>query len=172
MWSSLYYCYCRRLPRWLSGEKSTCQAGDGGSIWAHTLWRVRATEPSHSCTGFYTLQLELIFPGGSVSKESACDAGDLGLILGLGRSPGEGHDSPLQYSCLENSMNKGAWQATVHGVARVGHNLATKPPPPQELKPWGQSKSQVLGPGKPSIELGGRWGPMAPSHAGGWIKTV
>ena len=48
------------------------------------------------------------FPGGSESKESACNAGDLGLISGLGRSPGEGNGYPLQYSCLENSMDKGA----------------------------------------------------------------
>ena len=56
------------------------------------------------------------FPGGSESKESACNAGDLGLISGLGRSPGEGNGYPLQYSCLENSMDKGAWWVTVHGV--------------------------------------------------------
>ena len=48
------------------------------------------------------------FPGGSESKESVCNAGDLGLISGLGRSPGEGNGYPLQYSCLENSMDKGA----------------------------------------------------------------
>ena len=58
------------------------------------------------------------FPGGSDSKESACNAGDLGLIPGLGRSLGEGNSYPLQYSCLENSMDRGAWQATVHGVAK------------------------------------------------------
>ena len=58
------------------------------------------------------------FPGGSESKESVCNAGDLGLISGLGRSPGEGNGYPLQYSCLENSMDKGAWWATVYGVAK------------------------------------------------------
>ena len=52
------------------------------------------------------------FPGGSVGKESACNVGDLGSISGLGRSPGEGHSYPLQYSGLENSMDRGAWQAT------------------------------------------------------------
>ena len=51
-------------------------------------------------------------------KASAYNAGDLGLIPGLGRSPGEGNGSPLQYSCLENPMDRGAWQATVHGVAK------------------------------------------------------
>ena len=57
------------------------------------------------------------FPGGSDSKESACNAGGLGSIPGSGRSPGERNDYPLQYSCLENSMDREAWQATVHGVA-------------------------------------------------------
>ena len=66
------------------------------------------------------------FPHSSVGKESACSAGDRGSVLGLGRSPGEGNGNPLQYSCLENPMDNGAWQATVHGVARVGHDLVTK----------------------------------------------
>ena len=51
-------------------------------------------------------------------KEFACSAGDLSLIPGLGRSPGGGHGNPLQYSCLENPMDRGAWQATVYGVAK------------------------------------------------------
>ena len=58
------------------------------------------------------------FPGGSDGKESAHSAGDLGSIPELGRSPGEGKDYPLQYSCLENYMNKGTWQATIHGVTK------------------------------------------------------
>ena len=58
------------------------------------------------------------FLGGSDSKESACNVGDLGSIPGLGRSLGGGHGNPLQYSCLENPMDRGAWQATVHGVAK------------------------------------------------------
>ena len=58
------------------------------------------------------------FPGGSAGKESACNAEYLGLIPGLGRSPGEGNGNPLQYSCLENSMDRGTWQATVHGIAK------------------------------------------------------
>ena len=58
------------------------------------------------------------FPGGSDGKKSAYSAGDLGSILGLGRSPGEGNGYPLQYTCLENSMDRGAWQAAVHGVAK------------------------------------------------------
>ena len=58
------------------------------------------------------------FPGGSDGKESAWIAGDLGSIPGSGRSPGEGNGYPLQYSCLENPMDRGARQATVHGVPR------------------------------------------------------
>ena len=69
----------------------------------------------------------------SVGKASVCNAGDLGSIPGLGRSPGEGNGNPLQYSCLENPMDKGAWRATVHGVTRVRHDLVTKPPPPWSL---------------------------------------
>ena len=64
------------------------------------------------------LSTNLGFPGGSDSKESACNAGDPGSIPGSGRSPGEGNDNPLQYSCLENLMDRGAWQATVHGVTK------------------------------------------------------
>ena len=62
------------------------------------------------------------FPNGLVDKESACNAGDTGdvggLIPGLGRSPGDGHGNPLQYSCLENPMDKEAWWATVQRVAK------------------------------------------------------
>ena len=68
------------------------------------------------------------FPDGTVVKyllANAGDAIDTSLILGSGRSPGEGNDKPLQYSCLENPMDRGAWQATVHQVPRVGYDLAT-----------------------------------------------
>ena len=62
--------------------------------------------------------------GGSEVKVSACNAGDLGSIPGLGRSPGEGNGNPLQYSCLENPMDRGAWWATVHGVAKSQTQLS------------------------------------------------
>ena len=61
------------------------------------------------------------FPGGSVVKNLPADAGnarDVGLISGLGRSPGEGNGNPLQYSCLGNPMDRRAWQATVHGITK------------------------------------------------------
>ena len=64
-----------------------------------------------------------------IGKESVCNAGDLRLITGSGRFPGEGNGNPLQYSCLENSHGQSSLAATVHGVVRVGHDLVTKPPP-------------------------------------------
>ena len=64
------------------------------------------------------------FPGGSEVKASACNVGDLGLIPGLGRSPGEGNGNLLQYSCLENLMDGGAWWAKVHGVAKSQTRLS------------------------------------------------
>ena len=64
-----------------------------------------------------------IFPDGSDGKASAYNAGDLGSIPGSGRSPGEGNGNPLQYSCLETPMDRGAWHTTVvSGVARVEHD--------------------------------------------------
>ena len=68
--------------------------------------------------------IDLGFPGGSEVKVSACNAGDLGSIPGSGGSPGEGNGNPLQYSCLENPMDGGAWWATVHGVAKSWTQLS------------------------------------------------
>ena len=83
------------------------------------------TDPIYVCPS-----VDMGFPCSSVSKESACNAGDLGSIPGSGRSPGEGNVNPLQYSCLGKPMDRGAWQSIVHGVTRVRHDLTTKPPPP------------------------------------------
>ena len=63
-------------------------------------------------------------PGGSDGKVSACNVGDLGSIPGLGRSPGEGNGNPLQYSCLENPMDGGAWRAAVHGISKSQTRLS------------------------------------------------
>ena len=76
---------------------------------------------------FYLIYLFLDFLGSSVGEESACSAGDPGSIPGFERSPGEGNGSPLQYCCLENPMDRGAWRTTVHGIERVGHDLETTP---------------------------------------------
>ena len=64
------------------------------------------------------------FPGGSDGKASACNVGDLGSIPASGRSPGEGNGNPLQYSCLENSMDRRAWQAIPHGLIKSQTGLS------------------------------------------------
>ena len=90
------------------------------------------------------------FPDGSAGKGITCNAGDTGdggLIPGSERSSGEGNGNPLQYSCLENPIDRGAWQATVHGIARVGHNLATKLPP-QSLSYFREFNSHYYQKGK------------------------
>ena len=66
-------------------------------------------------------------------KNPPVKAGDVDSIPVSGRSPGGGNGNPLLYSCLGNPMDRGVWRATVHGVNRIGHNLETKPPPPQTL---------------------------------------
>ena len=69
-------------------------------------------------------------------KNLPANAGDAGSIPGLGRSPGEENGNPIQYSCLENPMDRGDWRAIVHGVLRVRYDLATKPPsPPHSMSP-------------------------------------
>ena len=82
-------------------------------------WLGLYTQSLFSINQRLILAVRLGFPGGSVLKNlpaSAGDAGDLGSIPGLGRSPGGGHGNPLQYSCLKNPMGRGAWWAIVHGV--------------------------------------------------------
>ena len=75
------------------------------------------TLPGHFYEIYYAYVIKG-FPGGSDGKESACNAGDLGSIPGSARSPGEGNGNPLQSSYLENSIDRGAWRAIVHEVAR------------------------------------------------------
>ena len=82
--------------------------------WQTFFWGGEAPKPAFSYG----------FPGGSEATASTCNAGDPGLIPGLWRSPGEGKDNPLQYSCLENPMDRGAWQATVHRVAKSQTRLS------------------------------------------------
>ena len=87
-----------------------CNAGDPGSILGSGI------SPGEGIG--YPPPVFLGFPGGSEGKESACNMGDLGSIPGLGRSSGKGNGYPFQYSCLENSMDRGAWWSIVHGVAK------------------------------------------------------
>ena len=75
---------------------------------------------------FHGLYSPWVFPSSSDSKASTCNAGDLGSIPGWGRSPGEGNGNPLQYSCLENPTDRGAWQVTVNGVAKSRTWLSSK----------------------------------------------
>ena len=72
----------------------------------------------------FTMLFIKCFPGGSDGKESACNVGDQGSIPGSGRSPGEGHGNSLQYSCLKNLLDRGAWWATVHGISKSGTQLS------------------------------------------------
>ena len=67
-------------------------------------------------------------------QETAYNSGDPDSTPGWGRSPGKGNGNPLQYSCLRNPMDGRAWQAILHGVTRVGHDLVTKPPAPPNIK--------------------------------------
>jgi len=78
----------------------------------------------HNDSVFLQILVRYRFPGGSEVKASAWNAGDLGSIPGSGRSPGEGNGTPLQYACLENPMERGAWWATVHGVAKSRTQLS------------------------------------------------
>ena len=81
-------------------------------------------------TNLGQLQMKVAsFPGGSVIQNPSANTENESSIPGLGRSPGEGKGNPLQYSCLEDPMDRGAWRARVHRVARVRQDLVTKPPP-------------------------------------------
>ena len=74
----------------------------------------------------YTLGTTWDFPSGSVINNLPVNVGDVGLFPVSGRSPGEGNGNPLHYACLGNLKDRGAWKATVHRIARVGHKLTTK----------------------------------------------
>ena len=87
---------------------------------SQTGWRSHLKKGEKQMSVVYSVMVGLL--KWLSGKESTWHAGDVGLIPGSGRCPGEGNGSPLQYSWLGNPMDKGAWQATVHGVARVGHD--------------------------------------------------
>ena len=113
------------LPGKFHGQRSLVGYGP----WGHTVGHDWATEHTrihiYNCV-LYIRICEWGLPRWLSGKESACQAGDAGLIPGSGRSPGRGNGNPLQYSCLENHMDRGAWQATVHGVIWVRHNWVSR----------------------------------------------
>ena len=98
--------------------------------WNHTV--IHAKVEQQTCTKMLTAALFVValnwnqpkYPCSSVGKESACNAADPGSIPRLGRSPGEGNGNPLQYPCLENFMDRGAWWAAVHGVTKSRAQLS------------------------------------------------
>ena len=97
-----------------------CSPLSSNLIWLHVSksW-TRPCQENPVPSGFWvSIRARGGFPGGASAKESAYNTGDLGSILGLGRSPGGGNGNPLQYSCLVNPMDRGAWQAIVHGVTK------------------------------------------------------
>ena len=97
-------------------------------VFSNTTVQIHGVEGDKNNPREVILYYSQSFPCSSADKESVCNAGDMGSIPGSRRSPGKGNGSLFQYSCLENPMDRGAWQATVHGFARVGHDLETKPP--------------------------------------------
>ena len=89
---------------------------------AEGLGQLCHCSPTPSLGGQGRRLSKVLESSGSDDKASACNAGDPGSIPGSGRSPGEGNGGPLQYSCLENPMDRGAWQVIVQGLQRVGHD--------------------------------------------------
>ena len=126
---------------WWTGRPGMLQSMGSQRVrhnWATELnWQVSSIQDereSFQCGDLHNITGNTLgvggVPGGSVVKNLSANSGDTGSIPGSGRSLGEGNGNPFQYSCLGNSVDRGAWQATVHGVARVGHELVTKSPPP------------------------------------------
>ena len=109
------------LPnQWTKHSSLAFPAPVGGFFYHCVIWKpinvhILAVIMQQNTMEVYRLK---DFPGISAGKESACNSGDPGLISGSGRTPGEGNGNPLQYSCLKNPMDGGAWQATVYGVTK------------------------------------------------------
>ena len=104
-----------------TGKFVPAKAKRSQSLWLEACLREKkksGIKDSSFTFCFRNLDMSTGFPGGSDGKASSCSVGDLGSIPGLGRSPGEGNGNPLQYSCLGNSMDRGAWWGTVHGVTK------------------------------------------------------
>ena len=90
--------------------------GSGANSWGQTEQQGKTSRGTGIQSSAPNSLWIMGFPGGSDGKESACNAGDQGSVPGLGRFPEEGNGNSLQYSCLENAMDRGAWRAIVHGV--------------------------------------------------------
>ena len=108
-------------PHGVNCEASAAPSSSSNQIWTLIFFPFKIIFNSGKTQKIIYHLNHLGFLGGSMVKNltaSAGDTGDLGLIPGWGRSPGAGNGTPLQYSCLENSMDRGAWQSTVHGVAK------------------------------------------------------
>ena len=115
------------FPHSSFGKESACSAGAAAAAAKSLQSRLTLCDP-----------MDCSLPGFSVhgillARTLEWVAGDPGSIPVLGRSPGEGNGNPLQYSCLENPMDRGAWETPDHGVSCIGHNLVTKPPPRSDL---------------------------------------
>ena len=108
-------CILRNL---YAGQEATVRTGHGTTDW------FQIGKGVHQSCVLLPCLFNLSFPGGSDGKVSACDVGDPGLIPGPGKSSGEGNGNPLQYSCLDNPVDGGAWQATVHGVSKSWTRLS------------------------------------------------
>ena len=125
IWNCIYllgiwYLQRRKCSRPFISAYPWIQSKDGKYLGKkfHEIPKIKTWICHSSSTIYIALTLYLGFPGGLDSKESACSVGDMGSIPGLRRSPGEGNGNPLQYCYLENSMDRGAWWAPVHGVAK------------------------------------------------------
>ena len=138
------------LSPWLTNSCRLAVFSHGLSLVCSQLWYLSVY------TDFLCLPVRLAFPGGSAGKESTRNVGNLGLIPGLGRSSGGGSGNPLQYSCLENFMDRGPWQAIVHGVEKSQTRLSDKQQQiwnmllkksreitPERIKRWSQSKNNA-----------------------------
>ena len=124
----LNHWHTREVPiLFLTGKPEPSNIIKSAFIWLNVQWRLKIFILKEKCRKSILFFFKLgysCFPGGSDSKESACNAGDLDSIPGLGRSPGEGNGYPLQYSYMDNPMDRGTWHAAVHGVTKSQTRLS------------------------------------------------
>ena len=120
--SSLLWAFALGLPPAWNALPSSSQTSSRSPAEATSSARPSLTAPLYSFLSYFLVLSVTGFPGGSDGKESAHNVGDLGLISGSSRSPGEGNGCPLQCSCLESPMDRGAWWAAVHGVTKSRHS--------------------------------------------------